>query len=163
MKTCTCTAVCVDPGCPVGVVVGRHAPGPTPDDRRRLPDRRRPRWQVFDQPIPLSVLHQHLGVGLDELPAGLLLLVRIAVDEDGAPARREDGGGKTVDRVLLVGSMNAIGGLCGECACAGEVLAISHDLVSLVCSLGVPPAGVSGGQLGCDGHGDLVGHEHAQS
>jgi len=130
LKNCTCTAAVIDRECPVGEVVGIHAPGNGPDERRRIPDRRRPRWEVFDEPVPLGRLHEHLGVQRDALPAGLLVRVRMETADGG------------VDQVLLIGSVNAIGGLCDDCACQGDVLAVSHDLVPLVRALGVPAAGV---------------------
>jgi hypothetical protein len=129
LKNCTCTAAVIDPACPVGEIVGIHAPGNGPEERRRVPDRRRPRWEVFDEPVPLGRLHEHLGVRRDALPAGLLIRVRMETP---------DGGG---ERVLLIGSVNAIGGLCDDCACQGDVLAVSHDLVPLVRALGVPVFG----------------------
>jgi hypothetical protein len=110
--------------------VGIHAPGNGPEERRRIPDRRRPRWEVFDGPVPLGRLHEHLGVRRDALPAGLLIRMKVETP-DGR-----------VERVLLIGSVNAIGGLCDDCACQGDVLAVSHDLVPLVRALGVPAAGV---------------------
>jgi hypothetical protein len=140
MKVCTCTAMGADPECAVGKVVGTHGPGAEIDERRRVPDRRRPRWQVFDEPVPFAQLHQHLGVRFDALPAGVLLRVRIEVldrDREGPPFPR-----KLVETQILVGSVNALGAQCGDCACRGEVLAISYDLVPLVHALGVPAAGV---------------------
>jgi len=140
MRTCTCSEMTVDSECPVGKVVGAHGPGAALDERRRLPDRRRPRWQVFDEPVPFAHLHQHLGVRSDALPAGALLRVRMEVldrDGDGPPFPR-----KAVETLVLIGSVNAIGGICSDCACQGEVLAISYDLVPLVRALGIPAAGV---------------------
>ncbi len=142
MKNCTCTAAATDPACPVGEVVGIHASGVGPEERRSIPDRRRPRWQVFDDPVPLGQLHEQLGVRRDALPAGLLIRVRMEVADPDAPPGDRLAAMKVVEHVLLIGSVNAIGGLCDDCACRGDVLAVSYDLVPLVRALGVPAAGV---------------------
>jgi hypothetical protein len=125
-KHCTCREGKPDPLCPVGEVVGPHAP-PNPFERRLLPDRRRPHWEVLEVPVPIEFLSGKLGIAHGQLPAGLLLLV----SGDGAR------------HVFVVGNVNLFGGggACDGCASPAVVLAISHDLVPLAQALGTAACG----------------------